>query len=121
MSTKPKSSKAKDPKSTAKRHLKPKVKAKPEAKPVAAADPNNPFRPTSMYGVLFREGSQDYIAKADLIKKVAELTGKSEKVIGYAFQVIKARNHKSNGGRSCMLEENGLVKFVRLQRPSSTV
>ena len=74
-----------------------------------------------MYGILFSQGSQDYIAKADLIKKVANLTGKSEKVIGYAFQVLKARNHKSNGGRSVLLtdETTGKVKFVALERPAT--
>ena len=118
--TKPKSTKSKSPKSTANRHLKakPKVKA---PKPAVSPDPNNVYRPLSMYGVLFREGSQDLIAKTDLIKKVAEITGKSEKVIGYAFQVLKARNHRSNRGRSALIEENGLVKFVRLQRQPTTV
>ena len=120
--TKAKSSKSK--KSTAKPQT-PKRKAsttKAPAKPVAVsttASPDQVYRPSSMYGVLFAEGSREYIAKDALITKVAELTGKSDKVIGYAFQVLKARNHRSNRGRSALIEENGLVKFVTLKQPST--
>jgi len=111
-------SKAKSPKSIKPKASKPKVK--PEAKPIPA-DPNNPYRPTSTYGVLFREG-QDYIAKSDLIKKVADLTRKSEKVIGYSYDVLRSRHHKSNGGRSVLLvdEATGKVKFVAL-KPLPTI
>ena len=110
----------KSPKSTGKPKVS-KPKAKAPAKPVAVtttASPDQVYRPGTMYACLFDAG-QDYIAKPDLIAKVANLTGKSEKVVGFAFQVLKSRNHKSNRGRSALIEENGLVKFVTLKQPST--
>ena len=120
MSTKTKSTKSKSPKSTAKRSHKRKASTtKAPAKPVAVtttANPDQMYRPGTMYACLFDAG-QDYILKSDLIKKVADLTGKSEKVVGFAFQVLKARHHKSNNGRSALLTDDaGLVKFVKLQK-----
>jgi hypothetical protein len=40
-----------------------------------------PYRYGTLYGTLFVVGGKDYINKGELIKKVAELTGKSEKVV----------------------------------------
>ena len=120
MSTKPKSTKSKSPKSALKRHLKPKAKAKAEAMPAAVADPNNPYRPKSAYHVLFAT-SQQCLTKPALITETARLTGRSEKNISFSFSVLKARNHKSNGGRSCLIEEqDGTVRFVALQKNPTT-
>ena len=75
-----------------------------------------PYRPTTMYGKLFAEGSKDFIAKDDLLTKVAGLTSKSVKVVGFAYSVLKSKSHRSNGGRSSELTQDGKVKLVSLRK-----
>jgi hypothetical protein len=71
-----------------------------------------PYRPGTLYATLFTEGNREYIAKDELIKKVAELTGKSEKVVGFAYAVLKSPKHRSNKGRSTELVEGDKVKLI---------
>ena len=75
-----------------------------------------PYRQGSLYGTLFVEANKDYIAKADLIQKVAQLTGKSEKVVNYAYQILKSKTHRSNKKRSTELQEDGKVKLVAIRK-----
>ena len=78
--------------------------------------PDCPYRPGTLYGTLYVEGNKDYIAKADLIKKVAELTAKSEKVVGFAYQVLKSKTHRSNKNRSTELVEDDKVKLIAIRK-----
>jgi len=91
--------------------------AAPVEQPAVEAQPQSdcPYRPGTLYGTLFIEGNKDYIPKADLIKKVAELTGKSEKVVGFAYQVLKSKTHRSNKNRSTELTEGDKIKLVAIQ------
>ena len=75
-----------------------------------------PYRPGTLYGTLFTEGNKDYIAKGELIKKVAEMTGKAEKVVGFAYQVLKSKTHRSNKNRSTELIEGDKVKLVAIHK-----
>src|ERR1035437_838592 len=59
---------------TAKRQAKPQ-----KEKPAIAENSDCPYRSGTLYETLFTEGNRDYIAKDELIHKVAEQTGKSEK------------------------------------------
>ena len=77
--------------------------------------PDCPYRPGTLYGTLFTEANKDYILKDELIRKVAEMTNKSEKVVGFAYQVLKSPKHRSNKGRSTVIEENGKVKLIRIR------
>ena len=76
------------------------------------AQPDCPYRAGTLYGALFVEGNRDYILKSDLIKRVAETTGKSEKVVNFAFQVLKSPKHRSNKNRSTELTEGDKVKLI---------
>ena len=107
-----------------------KSKTKPQAKPArnaklklhrkptntAAPNPDCPYRPGTLYASLFVEGNRDYIAKDELIKRVAEQTGKSEKVVNFAFQVLKSPKHRSNKNRSTELTEGGKVKLIPIRK-----
>lgn len=119
------------PKRSAKSNHKPKAakKSRPmrvsKPKPSAVAqpatetqplNPDCPYRPGTLYGTLFTEGNKDYIAKGELIKKVAALTGKSEKVVNFAYQVLKSKTHRSNKNRSTELTEGDTVKLVAIQK-----
>jgi hypothetical protein len=99
-----------------KRQAKParKAKQKPHRKPtnVAAPNPDCPYRANTLYGTLFVEGNRDYVSKEELIKRVAEMTGKSEKVVNFAFQVLKSPSHRSNKNRSSMLSEGDKIKLI---------
>ena len=75
-----------------------------------------PYRPNTLYGTLFVEGNKDYIAKDELIKRVADLTGKSEKVVNFAFQVLKSPKHRSNKNRSTELTEGDKVKLIPIRK-----
>jgi hypothetical protein len=101
--------KSKKPKSKAKRQPKPR-------KAVIAQNPDCPYRVGTLYGTLFTEGNRDYIAKPDLIAKVAELMGKSVKVVGFAYEVLKSKGHRSNKGRSTAIEQGGKVKLVATRK-----
>jgi hypothetical protein len=95
------------------------VKPKPQSrKPTntTAPNPECPYRPTSMYGVLYVEGSRGYIARDELIKKVAKLTGKSEKLVGFGFQVLRSPTHRSNKNRSTVIEEDGRIKLIAIRK-----
>ena len=76
-----------------------------------------PYRPGTLYGTLFTEGNKDYIPKSELIKKVSEMMpGKSEKVVGFAYQVLKSKTHRSNKNRSTELIEGDKVKLVAIHK-----
>jgi hypothetical protein len=98
-----------------------KTSKKPQQKPgqsVAQSQPSRsdcPYRPGTLYATLFTQAN-DYINKADLIKKVAELTGKSEKVVGFAYQVLKSKTHRSNRNRSTELVEGNKVKLIAIRK-----
>jgi hypothetical protein len=96
-----------------------KAKLKPHGKPSNAAAPNPdcPYRSSSLYGVLFAEANRDYVSKDELLKRVAEKTGKPIRSVEFAYQVLKSKSHKSNGGRSCELQEDGKVKLICIQKP----
>ena len=103
-----------------------KSKTKPQAKPArnaklklhrkptntAAPNPDCPYRSGTLYAALFTAGNADYINKDELIKKVAEKTGKSEKVVSFAYAVLKSPKHRSNKGRSTELTEGDKVKLI---------
>jgi hypothetical protein len=82
--------------------------------PIAQAD--CPYRPGTLYGTLFGEGNKDYISKDELIKRVAETTGKSEKVVNFAYQVLKSPKHRSNKNRSTVIEEGGKIKLIPIRK-----
>ncbi len=87
--------------------------------PKAVNDPGNPYRPGSMYHVLFEEGSRGFVAKHELIERVAGLTSKAPKLIDWAFSVVGSPGgkHQSNGGRSqAVRDAKGLVKLVALRK-----
>ena len=106
-------SKSKKPKS---KHLTKRISAKRERKstPFHSSDLDCPYRP-GLYGTLFIEGNRDYIDKAQLIAKVAELTGKPKQSVEFAYQVLKSKSHRSNNGRSCELREGDKVKLVAVK------
>jgi hypothetical protein len=106
--TKAKSKKSKS-KTSAKRQAKPRKK---KTEPIEAQNPDCPFRVGTLYASLFNEGNKGYVEKNELIKKVAELTGKSEKVVNFAFAVLKSPQHRSNKKRSTIIEENGKIKLI---------
>src|SRR5258708_1774419 len=103
-------------KSQSKPPLKKPVHEQQQEKPTLAEPPvtNCPYRPGTLYATLFTEGNREYISKTDLIKKVAELTGKSEKVVTFAYQVLKSPSHRSNKKRSRELTEADKVILVAL-------
>ena len=91
---------------------------KPTEQPVSETQPPQSdcqYRSGTLYATLFTEG-KDYIAKGDLIKKVADLTGKSEKVVGFAYQVLKSKTHRSNKNRSTELTEGDKVKLIAIRK-----
>jgi hypothetical protein len=69
-----------------------------------------------LYETLFTEGNRGYITKDELIRKVAKMTGKPEKVVGYAYQVLKNPNHPSNMGRTTALNEADKVKLIPVSK-----
>jgi hypothetical protein len=42
--------------------------------------------------------------------------GKSVKVVGFAYEVLKSPKHRSNKNRSTAIEENGKVKLVAVRK-----
>ena len=114
-------------KRTAKSNRKPKAAKKsrkprqPKLKeqPVSETQPPQsdcPYRPGTLYGTLFVEGNKDYVAESELLKRVSELTGKSEKVVGFAYQVLKSKTHRSNKNRSTELIEGDKIKLVAIRK-----
>src|ERR1035437_1422064 len=75
-----------------------------------------PYRAGTLYGALFVEGNRDYVLKDELLKKVAETTGKSEKVVNFAFAVLKSPKHRSNKNRSTELTEDDKVKLIPIRK-----
>ena len=72
------------------------------------------FRDGSGYASLFAEGSKGYTTKAELLGKVAKLTGKTEVQVAFAYGVMGSIDHPSNKKRA-MLDRNtvaGKVKVV---------
>lgn len=94
-----------------------KAKRKLPSKPTQTAAPNLEcgYRAGTLYSTLFIEGNKDYIEKSDLIKQVAEKTGKSEIVVNFAYQVLKSPKHRSNKNRSAVIEEGGKVKLITIR------
>ena len=107
-------------KAKTKRQAKParKAKLKPQHKPAitAAPNPDCPYRANTLYAALFTEANRGYVGKDELINRVAELTGKSEKVVGFAFQVLKSPTHRSNKNRSTVIEEDGKIKLIAVRK-----
>jgi hypothetical protein len=97
----------------AKRQAKPRKK---QTAPIETSNPDCPYRPNTLYGTLFVESNRGYVEKNELIKKVAEKTGKSEKVVNFAFQVLKSPKHRSNKNRSTELTEDGKVKLILIRK-----
>lgn len=99
-----------------------KAKRKSLTKPIRksnqhpTAQPDCPYRAGTLYGSLFVEGNRDYITKVELIRKVAELTKKSEKVVNFAYQVLKSPKHRSNKNRSTELTEGERVKLIPIRK-----
>ena len=77
-------------------------------------NPQCPYRSNSLYGILFTESNKGYIPKAELITKVARMTGKPQKLVGFAYQILKSKTHPSNKNRSRELTEGSKVKLVAL-------
>jgi hypothetical protein len=98
----------------AKRKSPTKPTRKPNQHPIAQAD--CPYRAGTLYGALFIEGNKDYISKDELIRKVADTTGKSEKVVNFAFQVLKSPKPRSNKNRSTVIEEDGKIKLIPIRK-----
>jgi len=107
-------------KTKTKRQAKParKAKLKLHRKPAIAAAPNPdcPYRVGTLYASLFIEANRDYVSKGELIKRVAEMTGKSEKVVSFAYQVLKSKTHRSNKNRSTELTEGDKVKLIAIRK-----
>ena len=107
-------------KTKTKRQAKParKAKLKPHREPTNAVAPNPdcPYRVGTLYAALFVAGNADYVSKDELIRKVAETTGKSEKVVNFAFAVLKSPKHRSNKNRSTMLTEGERVKLIPIRK-----
>ena len=98
-----------------------KAKQKTQRKPTnaAAQNPDCPYRVGTLYAALFVEGNKDYVSKDELIRKVAEMTKKSEKVVNFAFRVLKSPKRRSNKKRSTIIEENGKIKLIAIRKPST--
>lgn len=94
------------------RHPKP-VQPVSEIQP---SQPDCPYRPGTLYSSLFIEANRDYVSKDELIKRVAEMTGKSEKVVGFAYSVLKSPKHRSNKNRSTELTEGDKVKLIAIRK-----
>jgi hypothetical protein len=99
----PRKAKASRTKATAKQ-------TKPVVKTPQKQSSGGPYR--GMYGVLFTDGSKDFIKRDELIKTVAKKVGKEERVVGYAYQVLRSPKHQSNKGRSTEVRQGELVKLV---------
>ena len=84
--------------------------------PTEAIPSNCPYRPGTLYGTLFMEASKEYCDKAEVIKRVSALTGKSETVVNFAYQVLKSKGHRSNKNRSTELKEGDKVKLVTIHK-----
>ena len=106
---------AKTKKQSIKRHPAAKTKTKLIRKSDQTDQPDCPYRAGTLYGTLFTEANKDYVLKDELIRKVAGLTKKSEKVVGFAYQVLKSPKHRSNKGRSTVIEENGKIKLIAVR------
>lgn len=70
---------------------------KPEGK--YPRDTRNPFRPTSAYGACFDilAAHKDGLTKHELVRLLAEDTGKDEKHAGYDVQVLLSAKPNENG------------------------
>lgn len=72
------------------------------------------FRAGSNYAILFAEGNKGYTTKAELLARVAKITGRPEKLVGFDYGVMGSANSKSNGGRAMIDKKTvpGKVKIV---------
>ncbi len=71
------------------------------------------FRTGSATGVLFREGSKDWIDRKELVAKVADLTGKEARLVEYMLMWFRQPNHRTNRGR--FLVEKNAEKKIRIR------
>ena len=92
------------------------VKPSSNAIPTEAIPSDCPYRPGTLYGTLFTEASKEYCDKSEVIKRVSALTGKSETVVNFAYQVLKSKGHRSNKNRSTELKEGDKVKLVAIHK-----
>ena len=92
------------------------VRVQTEPKSFEQQQSDCPYRPGTLYGILFVEGNKDYVPKAELLQRVANLTGKSAKVVGFAYQVLKSKSHRSNKNRSTELTEGDKVKLIAIRK-----
>jgi len=91
-----------------------KTEAKTEAKKTESP---SPYRPTSMYGLLFLAAYKKFMPRQETIEAISKQTGK--KAI-HAFQVLKNSNHFCNNGRSrceTRTTKDGIeeIKFIALK------
>jgi hypothetical protein len=99
-----------------------KAKRKSLTKPIRKSNQHQPaqadcpYRAGTLYASLFVAGNADYVSKDELIRKVAETTGKSEKVVNFAFAVLKSPTHRSNKNRSAELTEGDKVKLISIRK-----
>ena len=114
--SKPKAKSNRSRKPARKAQAKSAPKAKQATSLTAETSSDCPYRSGTLYANLFVEANKDYIGKAELITRVAELTGKSEKVVNFAYQVLKSKTHRSNKNRSTELTEGDKVKLVAIRK-----
>ncbi len=71
------------------------------------------FRNGTHYAILFAEGNKGFIDRKELITKVAQLTGRPEKLVKYDYGVMQCTAHKSNRNRAKVIEDSeGKVRIV---------
>ena len=80
-------------------------------------DSENPYRQGSVYALIFKVGSVGYMTKAEIIDKVAAITGKPAKCIGYSLEVLCRKGHSSNHGSMALRNEDGKrIKLIAVSR-----
>jgi len=79
---------------------------------------DNPYRQGSVYALIFKVGSTGgYMTKAAIVEKVAALTGKSTKCIGFSLEVLCRKGHSSNHGSMALRDEDGKkIKLIAVSR-----
>jgi hypothetical protein len=79
--------------------------------------PDNPYRPRSVYHQIYHEASKGFQSKAAIIEKVAALTAKSSRCIGFSLEVLCRKGHSSNHGSMALRDEDGKrIKLIAVSR-----
>lgn len=87
----------------------PKKAVKKEDKPKGAGG----FRANTGYAILFAEGSKGFADPDELIKRVAKIKGKEERLVRYDLEtVMYYPSHPSNRGRADVEEKDGKIKII---------